>query len=88
MNKIEVTTKSGFHAVISENLIDDWEFLETLNKANRGDISALFDAINYMLGEEQYLALKEHCRKADGTISTSRMRHEFEDIMSTDYLKK
>ena len=85
---IEVTTKSGFKAMIREDIVDDWEFLEKLNEANKGDIGVFFDTILELLGKEQYEKLKEHCRRADGRISASRMRHEFEDILSVDYLKK
>lgn len=77
-------TKSGFVYEINEDVLDDWEFLETFEGLEKEDPIAIVKFVKKLLGKEQYEALKEHLRKKDGKVKTSLMTLELEDIMSQE----
>lgn len=82
----EVTTKSGFKAEIN---LDDWEMMELVAAAedeNATDLARI-KAMKALLGEEQYNALKEHCRDASGTVSAKSMMVNYYEIMSSGAAK-
>ena len=74
-------TQSGFEYTIDENIGDDYELLELMGKVRNGDPLAIFELIERVLGKEQHLALKEHCRE-DGRVSTAKMNAEIVDIFT------
>lgn len=76
-------TKSNFAFEIDENIGDDWEILEMLNDITTGDLRALIQFGNAVLGKEQLTVLKEHIRKECGRVSTQRMSEELMDIFSS-----
>ena len=82
---MKVKTTTGFVADIDDGILDDWEYLENLNKADKGDVDALLKVYLTALGDEQYEALKEHCRsEKTGRISSKRMQNEFLELLNGD----
>ena len=82
---MKVKTSTGFVADIDDSILDDWEYLENLNKADKGDVDALLKVYLAALGDEQYEALKEHCRnEKTGRISSKRMQNEFLELLNGD----
>lgn len=82
---MKAKTSTGFVADIDDGILDDWEYLENLNKADKGDVDALLKVYLAALGDEQYEALKEHCRsEKTGRISSKRMQNEFLELLNGD----
>lgn len=71
---IEGITSTGFKFTVDlEELEDDFEFVEEVAAIVNGSTSALPNVIKMMIGEEQYKNLKEHCRKENGKVSSTKM---------------
>lgn len=79
---IEGKTNSGFKFAFSEDVLDDFQTFEYLQKVDRGDISYMVDAMDRVLGKNQKEALKEHVKTIHGTVKVSDMFNEFREIMS------
>lgn len=80
-------TKSGFSYTLPEGLADDFEYLEAVEEAQQKPLGFIKVA-KYLLGEEGYTRLKEHCR-VDGKVSTKRIVEEITEISNDDsQLKK
>lgn len=79
---IEGKTNSGFKFSFSEEVLDDFQTFEYLQKVDRGDISYMVDAMDRVLGKEQKEALKDHMRAIHGTVKVSDMFNEFNEIMA------
>ena len=85
----EITTKSGFKAVIREDAKDNWELLEAFREIDKGKMGAIVDVAPMLLGEEQFLALKEHLRDQNGVVKATDMVNEIKEIMQgADATKK
>ena len=82
---IEGKTSSGFEYRIEREKLDDWEILEKLSELD--GVSSSIYTMKAFLGEEQYNALKEHCR-IDGRVSSSRIEEEMLQILADENLKK
>lgn len=81
-------TKSGFEYELPENLQDDFEYLEALQKVDNGSPLAIVDVAKRLLGDDGYNELKEHCR-VDGRVSTEKIVEEIREISNDDsQLKK
>lgn len=78
---IKGETKTGFKFEIEEEVLDDYELLETLVDADNGNNMALFSVIDMILGDEQKKALKEHLREIHGRVPASAMIAEIMDII-------
>lgn len=78
---IKGETKTGFKFEIEEEVLDDYELLETLVDADNGNNMALFSVIDMVLGDEQKKALKEHIREIHGRVPASAMIAEIMDII-------
>lgn len=78
---IEGITKSGFRFQLEEEVLDDYELLEALREADTKDASAIVDAVNLLLTEEQRKGLKEHLRKENGRVSAMGMLQEVAEIL-------
>lgn len=78
---IKGETKTGFKFKIEEEVLDDYELLETLVDADNGNNMALFSVIDMVLGDEQKKALKEHLREIHGRVPASAMIAEIMDII-------
>lgn len=77
-------TESGFMFEIDERNLDDWELLELLEKIDDGDLTFLTKAMVFLLGKEQYEALKKFVKDRDGRIKISVMMNEFNAIMNAN----
>ena len=75
-------TKSGFSYTLPEGLVDDFEYLELIQKAQQNPLTVI-EVARYLLGEEGYNRLKEHCR-VDGKVSTEKVIAEITEISNDD----
>ena len=75
-------TKSGFSYTLPEGLADDFEYLELIQKAQQNPLTVI-EVARYLLGEEGYNRLKEHCR-VDGKVSTEKVIAEITEISNDD----
>ena len=75
-------TKTGFEYSLPENLKDDFEYLELIQKAQDNPL-AVIDVAKKLLGDDGYERLKEHCR-VDGRVSTERIIAEITEISNDD----
>lgn len=82
---MKARTKSGFSVEIDPEVMDDWETLEDLAKADSGHMQSLIDAMKRIIGESGYDSLKEHVRKlsANGKVSTKKMQEEFSELITS-----
>ncbi len=78
---IKGITESGFNFKVSEELADDFEFLELLGDFSENPLMASKLA-DKMLGKDQKDALKEHLRGENGRIKTSDMFRELTEIIT------
>ena len=76
---IEGTTESGFCYRIDNEALDDWELVEMI--ADMDGVTSSIAIIKGLLGDEQYDALKEHCRSPKGRVLSSRMEKEVTEIL-------
>lgn len=75
-------TSTGFAWTIEDdNFADDYELLEILRELNK-DKSAVVEAVEYVLGEPQARALKEHLRERDDRhkVRATEVEREFKEI--------
>jgi len=77
---IKGKTSSGFEFTIDEEIKDDLELLEKTVKLEQGDMSALADVIESMLGVDGKKALYDHCRSEKGRVSAQKVFTELEEI--------
>ena len=81
-------TETGFEFNIDKRVLEDWNFVELLAKADEGDLSASIRAFKMLLGEDQYNNLKTHLTDKDGFLSSESMSEALVEIMtSTQDLK-
>ncbi len=74
-------TESGFEYEIDDEVLDDYELLETLCDIDNGNNSLITRAARQILGEEQLNALKEHLRNDNGRVPAVRMIEEITQIL-------
>lgn len=72
-------TSSGFEFEVNEDIMDDWEFIEDMAA---GTAVAEVKAMQRILGEKQYKALKDHIRGKDGKVSFKAMDRELSEIIT------
>lgn len=80
MASVKGETASGFAYSVDPDCLDDFYFLETFAKAQKGDLSALSEMLTMMLGEKQKTALLKHCEDSKGRAKLSRVGDEIADI--------
>lgn len=79
---ISGVTESGFEFELEEDVLDDYELLETLCELDKGNYSVLADMVNMLLTEEQKIKLKEHVKKDGKRVSTKRLLTEVMQIFN------
>lgn len=79
MNKIKVTTSTGFKAEVDPRLEDDFDYADMVSTLYGTGIG-LSECIKHVIGVDGYERLKKHCRGKDGFLSCERIRKEFEEI--------
>lgn len=77
----EITTSDGFKCTINPELKDDFEFVEAMADAQRGDLAAYFDVLDKLLGD-QLKDLKEFVRNEEGIVKSDDIRREVEEIFA------
>lgn len=82
---MKAISKTGFSIDIDQDVIDDWETLEVMAKADAGSMQALIESMKRILGNDGYDQLKEHVRSMskNGKVSTKKMQKEFTDLMTS-----
>lgn len=75
-------TKSGFAYSIDEAVTNDMLFIESLAKADKGDLMALSSILVTLLGEKQKEKLYEHVKDKDGHVPIDKTVAEVTDILS------
>lgn len=78
---IEGVTKSGFRFQLADDALNDYELLEALREADTKDASAIIDAVNILLSEEQKKELKDHIRNEHGRVGAVEMIQEVAEIL-------
>ncbi len=73
-------TSSGFAFEISEDIVDDYELVETLGELEENPLN-LSKVVTMLLGKKQTTELKEHCRVGN-RVSTQKMMNEIQDIFA------
>lgn len=77
-------SETGFEFELDEEVLDDWELLELLERIDDGDVTVLSKAVVSVLGKDQYERLKDFIKQRDGKIKVSIMMQEFNSIMSAE----
>lgn len=75
-------TESGFEFELEDDVLDDYELLEALNKLNKGEYLALADLADKVLGSEQKERLKEHIKRDAKKVSSKKMMDEIMQIFN------
>ena len=75
------TTSNGFNFKISDEALDDWELVETLDELEENP-QRMVKVAKILLGTEQLNALKESC-KENGRVSLKKMTSEITDILNS-----
>jgi len=73
-------TESGFEYKLDDEVLDDYELLETLCDIDNGNNSLITKVARQVLGENQLNALKEHLRNDSGRVPASKMTEEITQI--------
>lgn len=76
-------TDSGFEFTLEEEVLDNYELLETLAEIDKGNYGKLTEMTTLLLGEEQKDSLKEHVRNDKGKISIKKMMDEVSGIFKS-----
>lgn len=88
MDKEKVVLSDGFEVVINKEYLDDWDFLETLSRIDKGEAGLIVDVLPVMLGAEQFKALKDHYREKNGKLKATKMVDVmYEILQNSDQLK-
>ena len=75
--------KDGFEVEINEKALNDWRFLTTLRKIDKGETGMIVDTAELLLGgEEQVEALAKHLEQ-DGVTPVDAMIAALGEIMES-----
>lgn len=80
---IKGKTATGFEFELDEEVLDDYELLEALNKIDKGNGECAVDMVDRLLGEQQKEKLKEHVRAENGRVSTKILMTEVGEIFKS-----
>ena len=76
--------KDGFEVSINENCLNDWAFLRTLRKIDKGETGLIVDIAELLLGGEDAVnALAKHLENEDGITPADKMVEAIADIMNS-----
>lgn len=81
------TTSSGFRFYLDDEVLDDWETFEMLNKIDEGDISTIIKVAPKLLGTRQYENLKKFLKKKEGKVRVTSMVREIGEIFTSNQVK-
>lgn len=75
--------KDGFEVQINDNCLNDWQFLKTLRKIDKGDTGLIVDVAEYLLGgEEEVDNLAKHL-EVDGITPADKMVSAIAELMES-----
>lgn len=80
-------TSSGFRFYLDDEVLDDWETFEMLNKIDEGDISTIIKVAPKLLGTKQYENLKKFLKKKEGKVRVTSMVREIGEIFTSNQVK-
>ncbi len=75
-------TENGFEFELDDEVLDDWELLESLREVDRGNEEYIIDAAKLLLGEKQYEDLKTFIKNKYGKIKASIMAMEVVNVLN------
>lgn len=87
MKTVKGVTSTGFKYEIDPENLEDFYLLELFGQSQKGDVAAMSQLIEKMLGAEQKAALLKHCEDDKGRARLSKIGDEIADIykfMSTE----
>ena len=77
------TTVTGFEFSLQDEVLDDYELLETLQDIDDGDYGKTTKMVTMLLGPAQRDALKDHVRSENGRVSAQKMHAEVMEIFES-----
>ncbi len=80
---IKGKTSSGFEFELDDDVLDDYELLENLQKVDEGEESRMVKVVDILLGEKQKERLKDHVRTEKGRVSAKRLLEEVSEIFQS-----
>lgn len=83
---ISGTTKDGFDFAISEQILDDYELMEYLGKAEDNPL-AITNVVDKLLGMEQKKRLFKHIKSKCGYVSATEITDKIFEIFDAVNLK-
>lgn len=81
MDKDIIVLSDGYKVEIEPDSLDDWDFLETLAKIDKGETGLIVDVLPQMLGAKQFEALKQHLREKNGRLKATKMVEVMYEIL-------
>ena len=66
-------TSTGFEFTLEDDVLDDYELLETLTAVDKGEYGQITEMVERLLGKEQKEKLKEHVRNNNGKVSAAKL---------------
>lgn len=76
-------TSSGFEFSLQDEVLDDYELLETLQDIDDGDYGKTTKMVTMLLEPAQRDALKDHVRSENGRVSAQKMLAEVMEIFES-----
>lgn len=76
-------TSTGFEFSLQDEVLDDYELLETLQDIDGGDYGKTTKMVTMLLGQAQKDALKDHVRSENGRVSARKMIAEVMEIFES-----
>ena len=76
-------TSTGFEFSLQDEVLDDYELLETLQDIDGGDYGKTTKMVTMLLGQAQKDALKDHVSSENGRVSAQKMIAEVMEIFES-----
>lgn len=74
----------GYEVQINEGCLNDWMFLKTLRKIDKGDTGLIVDIAEKLLGgEEEVDKLAKHLENEEGITPADKMVEAIAEIMNS-----
>ena len=80
--KNKIVLSDGYEVIIDSELLDDWDFLETLREIDKGNAGLIVDIMPMMLGDKQFANLKKHLRNENGRLKATDMVNVLYEILN------
>ena len=79
---MKASLKDGFEVELNEECLNDWRFLTTLRKIDKGEAGLIVDVAESLFGETGVDLLAAHLEK-DGKIPTDKMVEAIAELMES-----